>query len=291
MTGLTIREASANSDFAFQFRVPGVARKATVRQDMHVSPRIQVAPLPTIDTHAPIAGPLDIEVTFHMGSLDEANQMIEIAAADGHILSAYVARPLAGVRGGVVVVQSAYGVGAHIRAVCDSYADDGYVAIAPSLYDRQQRGAVFSYSPDDKKLSRRLRAGLSWSHVLMDIAAAHEQVACLGRVGIVGFCVGGSVSWLAAATQSFAAASAYYGSDIVDLLDRRPACPIILHFGERDHLISLADVERIRAAYPETPLYMYNAGHGFDGVGEGADPCAAQAARERTLALFRRYIG
>jgi len=217
--------------------------------------------------------------------------MIEIVAADGHIFSAYVARPRADVRGAIVVIQDAYGVGAYIRSVCDSYADAGYVTIAPSLYDRQQRGAVFSHSEDDKKISHRLRIGLAWSTVLMDVAAAHQQVACVGRVGVLGFCVGGSVSWLAAATQSFAAAAAYYGTDIVDLLDKRPACPIILHFGERDHLISPADVERIRAAYPETPLYRYNAGHGFDGVGAGADPGAAQVARERTLAFFRRYIG
>jgi carboxymethylenebutenolidase len=213
--------------------------------------------------------------------------MIEIVAADGHVLSAYMARPLEDVRGAVVVIQDAYGVGFNIKAVCDSYADAGYVTIAPSLYDRQQRGAVFSHSEDDKKLSRRLRAGLVWSAVLVDVAAAHQQVACFDRVGVLGFCVGGSVSWLAAAMQPFAAASAYYGKDIVDMLDKHPACPIVLHFAERDHLISLADVERIRAAYPETPLFTYDAGHGFDGHG-GAP---AQMTRERTLALFRRHIG
>ena len=105
--------------------------------------------------------------------------------------------------------------------------------------------------------------------MIADVAAARDRVSDLGRVGVVGFCVGGSIAWLAAARLPFAAASSYYGKDIVNWLDRPPQCPIILHFGDHDRLIPLADVEPIRAAYPDIPTYIYPTGHGFDGVGRG----------------------
>lgn len=216
---------------------------------------------------------------------------IELKAPDDHTLGAYLALPAGRPRGALVIAQDAFGVGAYIRSVCDAFAADGYASIAPAIYDRQQRNAVFEHTPDSQALARRLRAGLVWTDVLADMSAVAARVSEWGAVGVLGYCVGGSIAWLAASALPVAAASCYYGRDIVDLLDRAPRCPTMLHFGDRDRLIPLADVERIRAACPDIPIHVYPAGHGFDGVGSGHHAASASLARERTLALFRRYIG
>jgi carboxymethylenebutenolidase len=227
-------------------------------------------------------------------------QTMNIEASDGHVLHAYLARAKATIRGGLVVVQEAFGVTAYVRSVCDAYASDGYVTIAPALYDRQQRDAAFDdiSQPAALEAGRRLRAGLEWPKVLLDVQAAIDAVKGEGlqpgaaphRVGIVGFCVGGSVAWLAALSLPVAAASCYYGRDVVDFLEA-PKCPVQLHFGERDHLIPLADVDRIRAALPDIPTWVYPASHGFDGFGDRHDAPSATLARARTLELFRKYVG
>ena len=169
-------------------------------------------------------------------------ERIDIAAADGHRLSAYLATPHGAARGGLVVIQTAFGVDDYLRGVCESYARDGYVAIAPALYDRQRRDAVFEHTPDGAAGAQDLRRGLDWEDVLRDVEAARARVAGAGKTGIVGFCVGGSVVWLAAHALNFAAAASYYGKDVVDFLDRPPKCPTILHFGDQDRLIPVSDV-------------------------------------------------
>lgn len=226
------------------------------------------------------------------------NQIVNLEATDGHALAAYLAVPGDQPRGGLVVIQEAFGVTAYVRSVCDAYARDGYLSIAPALYDRQQRDAAFDDTsiPANLEQGRRLRAGLKWPSVLLDVQAAVARVRVVdsagsaGRVGIVGFCVGGSVAWLAAQSLPVAAASCYYGRDIVDFPDR-PKCPVQMHFGERDHLIPPADVDRIRLALPDIPNWVYPAGHGFDGVGDRHHEASARLARERTLALFRKHVG
>ena len=214
-------------------------------------------------------------------------EIVEIAAADGHRLEAYLARPAGAPRGGLVVVQTAFGVDAYLRGVCDGFARDGYLAIAPALYDRQRRGAVFEHTPEGGAAAREMRNNFVWDDVLADVEAARRRVAEAGKVGVVGYCVGGSVVWLAAHALPFAAAASYYGKDVVDFLDRAPKCPIVLHFGDSDRLIPLADVDRIKAAFPALPIHVYNAGHGFD----GNNPGAAAIARPRTMALFAANIG
>ena len=214
-------------------------------------------------------------------------QKIEIVAADGHRLAAYLAQPQDAARGGLVVAQTAFGVNDYLKGVCDSYAREGYLAIAPALYDRQRRDAVFEHTPEGMEAASRRRNGFVWDDVLRDVDAARLRVTCAGKVGIVGFCVGGSIVWLAAHAQPYAAAASYYGKDIVDFLDRAPKCPLILHFGDQDRLIPVADVEKIRAAFPAIPNYLYNAGHGFDGNA----PEPANVARARTMELFRAHIG
>lgn len=216
-----------------------------------------------------------------------------ITASDGHELAAYLAAPKGKPRGGLVVIQEAFGVTAYVRSVSDAYAADGYASIAPALYDRQRRDTVFDdpSAPEALAEARQLRAALQWPQVLLDVQAAIDEVRSAGRVGIVGYCVGGSVAWLAALSLPLAAVSCYYGRDIVDFLDRPPKCPTILHFAEHDQHIPLADVERIRAAFPDISNYVYPAGHGFDGPGKRHHEASARLARSRTLDHFRRHIG
>jgi carboxymethylenebutenolidase len=208
-------------------------------------------------------------------------------ASDGHEFSAYSAEPVGRARGGLVVIQEAFGVNGYIRSVCDRFAAEGYACLAPALYDRQERGAAFD-SHDEPALShaRKLRKGLVWSDVLKDVDACVQRLREFGRVGVVGYCVGGSVAWLAALELDIAAASSYYGRDIVDFLDRKPRCPVILHFGETDHLIPIADVEKIRKRI-SVPVHVYPAGHAFDHE-HGSAP--AQLAHSRTLELFASAI-
>jgi carboxymethylenebutenolidase len=165
------------------------------------------------------------------------------------------------------------------------------MTIAPALYDRQQRGSVFDHSPESHRAAAGFRSALNWDHVLADVESAIAHVSTTGAVGILGFCVGGSVAWLTSASLPVAAAACYYGKDIAGWLDRKPRCPTILHFGDSDHLIPLSDVERIKRAYPDLPTYIYPAGHGFDGVGKGHHAESAAFARSRTLEFFRRHIG
>jgi carboxymethylenebutenolidase len=225
--------------------------------------------------------------------IERMGKNLDITASDGHVLAAYLATPEGKPRGGLVVIQEAFGVTAYVRSVCDAYAKDGYASIAPALYDRQRRDAAFddAEAPEALAEARRLRAALEWPKVMFDVQAAIDAVRITGRVGIVGYCVGGSVAWLAALSLPVAAASCYYGRDVVDFLDRAPKCPTILHFGAHDHLIAPEDVERIRAAFPDLPNYVYPAGHGFDGAGERHHEPSARLARERTLELFRRHVG
>jgi carboxymethylenebutenolidase len=211
-----------------------------------------------------------------------------ITASDGHGFSAYFAKPTGRPRGALVVLQEAFGVNAYLRSVCDGFAAEGYACLAPALYDRQERNAAFdSHEPDVLARARKLRAGLVWSDVLRDVSACVERLREFGRVGVAGYCVGGSVAWLAALELDIAAASSYYGRDVVDFLDRAPRCPVILHFGETDHLIPISDVERIRRAMPSLPVYVYPAGHAFDRERE-SEP--ARLARRRTLELFQRHV-
>ena len=208
-------------------------------------------------------------------------------ASDGHEFDAYFAQPKDRPRGGLVVIQEAFGVNAYVRSVCDRFAADGYACLAPALYDRQERNAAFD-SHEEPALShaRKLRKGLVWSDVLNDVDACVQRLREFGRVGVVGYCVGGSVAWLAALELDIAAASSFYGRDVVDFL-RPPRCPAILHFGETDHFIPISDVQRIRAALPATPVHVYPAGHAFD---HEHDSAAARLAHERTLELFASAI-
>ena len=214
-----------------------------------------------------------------------------IMARDGHEFQAYLAAPAGKPRGAVVVLQEIFGVNAHIRAVTDSYAAEGYTAIAPSLFDRIRRGIQLGYGPEDKPQAIGTMQQLKPEETMKDVAAAIAVVKGSGRVGAVGFCWGGRLAYLAACDLPVTCAVVYYGK-IVDQLDKKPRRPVMYHFGSLDKSIPVSDTEKIAAANPESPLYLYEgADHGFNCDERPAyNPEAAALARQRTLKFLARYI-
>lgn len=217
---------------------------------------------------------------------------LTLTAEDGHRLAAYIAQPDARPRGGVVVIQEIFGVNAHIRSVADDYARSGYLAIAPALFDRVRPGIELGYSEDDVTRGREIRAQVRNEDALLDIAAAADAVRSAGRVAAVGYCWGGTLAWLAATRLAgFAAVVSYYGGGIGGFAAERPHCPVILHFGERDHAIPLTEVEAVRKAQPDLPVHVYPAGHGFNCDARGSfEPKCAEIARDRTLAFLAKHL-
>lgn len=216
----------------------------------------------------------------------------QFTADDGHRLDAYCAEPSVPRRGSVIVLQEAFGVNAHIRSVCNDYATHGYYAVAPALYDRQQRHAAFGYDEEGLQQARVLRRGLDYAAALRDIEAVARELRGHGPVCVVGYCVGGSAAWLAASRLRIDAAACYYPSDLGEQLDERPLCPVVVHFAERDRFIPAAVVEAFRRRYPQVPAFIYAAEHGFNcsNRAQGYDAASASLARERTSALFARAI-
>jgi carboxymethylenebutenolidase len=218
---------------------------------------------------------------------------LELTAGDGFGLAAYRADPVAAARGALVVAQEIFGVNSHIRSVCDGYAADGYVAIAPALFDRYERGVDIGYTGPDVTRGRDLKARATLDAALIDIAAARDAVAAAGRVGVIGYCWGGYLAWMAAARlPGFACAVPYYGGGMTDAIAEHPKCPVMAHFGERDAHIPVAGVKALAAAHPAAQVFLYAADHGFNCDQRGSfDAAAAKLARERTLAFLRQNIG
>ncbi|HEX6114447.1 MAG TPA: dienelactone hydrolase family protein [Geminicoccaceae bacterium] len=218
---------------------------------------------------------------------------VEGTAADGHDLSMYRADPSGEPRGALVIAQEIFGVNSHIRAVCDDYAGQGYVAIAPALFDRVERGVELGYGPDDVTRGRAVRERVSLENALADVEAAAKEVAGVGKIAVVGYCWGGTVAWIAATrSRTFAAAVSYYGGGVPDLANEQPNCPVLLHFGEQDHAIPLDGVEKLKATHPELPVHIYPAGHGFNCDQRASYHAeSARLARGRTLAFLRDHIG
>jgi len=214
-----------------------------------------------------------------------------IMARDGHEFQAWLAAAPGRPRGALVVVQEIFGVNGHIRSVTEGFAAAGYTAIAPALFDRIRRGIELGYTQAQLQEGAGYMKQIAPETALRDIAAAVAVVRHSGRTGVVGYCWGGMLAYLAACELPLAAAAVYYGK-IAGCLERKPRCPVIYHYGSADRSIPLADVERIRAAYPAAPLYVYEgAGHGFScEQRDSYDAPAAALARTRTLEFFDRYV-
>jgi carboxymethylenebutenolidase len=218
---------------------------------------------------------------------------IELTASDGHRLAAYRADPAGKPRGGLVVIQEIFGVNSHIRSVADGYAKDGYLVIAPALFDRAERGFEVGYTPPEIERGRAVRAKVSLDDALKDVAAAIKAAAPAGKVGIVGYCWGGTVAWAAATRlDGLAASSPHYGGGIAEIAAEKPRVPVMFHFGETDQQIPMTDVEKIRKAQAAQTVHVYAAGHGFNCDQRGSyAAAAAKLARERTLAFLRQHVG
>lgn len=219
-------------------------------------------------------------------------ERIELTASDGHRLGAYLARPDGPPKAGLVVCQEIFGVNDHIREVADGFAAESYLAIAPALFDRLEPGVELDYTADDTARGRALRTALAWETVMLDVGAAAEEARTGPGVGVVGYCWGGSLAWLAACRLEVAAAVGYYGGQIYEHRAERPACPVLLHFGLRDPIIPNEHVEEIAKLHPEAAIFSYDAGHGFNCAAR-ADyrPEAAALARQRTLQFLAQHLG
>jgi carboxymethylenebutenolidase len=233
------------------------------------------------------------ESILAMAENDITTVNTRLSAVDGHTLAAYVAEP-DNPGAAVVVLQEIYGVNQHVRAVAEAFAREGFYAIAPSLFDRITPEVELEYNAEGAKRGMEIARALGVDAPMEDIEAAiersHARIAS-DRVGVVGFCWGGTLAWLSAARLDCAAAVCYYGGLIPAYADETPQHPVLLHFGKRDQHIPAADIERIRSLQPRVPIHMYDAGHGFN-CSERADyhADASKLAWTRTIEFLREHL-
>jgi carboxymethylenebutenolidase len=213
-----------------------------------------------------------------------------IMARDGHEFQAYLSAPPGKPQGAIVVIQEIFGVNAHIRAVTDGFAQEGYTAIAPALFDRIRRGIELGYSQPDMEQGAGSMKQLKLDETLKDLNAAVAVVRHSGRVGTVGYCWGGAMSYVAAAELPIACAVVYYGKAHL-FADKKPRHPVMYHFGTQDKSIPMSEVEKVKAADPKGVFYEYEAGHGFNcDQRPSFSPEAAALARQRTVEFFSRNL-
>ena len=225
---------------------------------------------------------------------------IRLTSADGFHFPAYVATPKQTPKAAVVVLQEIFGVNAHIREVADGYAAAGYLAIAPAMFHRAKPGVELGYTPEDMQAGMALKTAienLPAPGVIADIQATvdHAHITCGGKVGVVGYCWGGLLTWRSAAlVKGVSAAVPYYGGGVTSEaeIQRVPACPVQAHFGNKDHWIPLETVEAFKQAQPQVEVHVYEADHGFNCDHRGSyNEAAAHLALERALAFFAKHVG
>lgn len=214
---------------------------------------------------------------------------IRLQAGNDH-LGAYLAEPEGTPRGGLVIVQEIFGVNPHIRDVADRYAREGWLAIAPALFDPLRPDVELDYTAEGVAEGLGLVGELGFERPLAAIAAAAETVAHAGRVGVVGYCWGGSLAYLAAIRLGLPAVS-YYGGRNTLFTDQVARAPLMFHYGLRDAHISAADREQVQQANPDAAVYVYDADHGFNCDRRGSyDAEAAALAGRRSLEFFERHL-
>ena len=227
-------------------------------------------------------------------------EWVKVTAEDGHELGAYVAKPEGEAIGALVVVQEIFGVNQHIRSVADGYARDGFLTIAPALFDRIERDLQLSYSDADMKRAFGLYPQLKPELSLLDVAAAFAWVrdASGKGTGVLGFCYGGLIAWLSATRgeelkMQPGCCVGYYAGGIGKVAKEEPVCPVMLHFGAEDSHIGKEQIDAVRRAHPEVEIYLYEgAGHAFNREPYPASYHAASAklARERSLRFLRENL-
>jgi len=216
-----------------------------------------------------------------------------LRAADGHSFNAYVARPATEPIAALIVVQEIFGVNAHIRSVADGWARDGFLAVAPALFDRIQPGIDLGYDPAGMQTAMSLFPKFDVDKAIVDVAAVVDFAAgATGKkVGVIGYCLGGTVAWLSATRLQPAAAVGYYGGRIGNYAAENPTCPVMLHFGSQDTHIPAAEVEKVHSAHPEVEIFWYDTGHAFNCEPRRSfNAVAAKEARQRSLDFLQKHL-
>lgn len=220
-------------------------------------------------------------------------EFVSLRAADTHELAAYVARPTSTPIAGLVVVQEIFGVNAHIRAVTDEFARDGFLAVAPALFDRVERGVDLSYEGADMQRALSFIPKIDIDKAVLDVAAALDFARSTTgkKAGVIGYCFGGTLAWLAATRLNPAAAVGYYGGRIANYAAETPAAPVMLHFGQKDTHIPATEVDKLKQAHPEVEIFWYDARHAFNAKPRASyNAQAAQLARERSLSFLQQHL-
>ena len=219
------------------------------------------------------------------------SEFITLSAADGHKFSAWYSPPQGRPKAGMVVIQELFGVNHHIREVTDRYAREGYLAVAPALFDRYQRNFDVGYDEPGMTAGREIVGKMDWDKAMLDLEATRVSLASLGSIGVVGFCMGGTLAWMCATRLHFKAASCYYGGRVAQYAKEKANCPVIMHFGKTDQSIPLTAVEEFKAAQPKIPVFLYDAGHGFS-CNERAsfNQAASDEAWKRSQAHFAKFL-
>ena len=190
--------------------------------------------------------------------------LIELISEDSHTFLSYLAQPKEKPKAGLVILQEIFGVNNHIKEITDFYADQGYLAIAPALFDRIERNVELDYNEEGVTKGRELKDKCD-NNALKDIEAAVSVVASAGKIGLIGYCWGGSLSWRAACqSKILSACVSYYGGEIPALKEKTPFCKFLAHFGELDKGIPIKGVNQFKIAQPDVLTYTYPADHGFN---------------------------
>ena len=221
-------------------------------------------------------------------------KQFSLTSADKFQLGAYRADPSGPAKGGIVVIQEIFGVNHHIRAVCDRLAQEGYAALAPALFDRQEKNFESGYTPDEIANARKFVANPDWGAMLRDTQAAIDELKKEGPVAIMGFCMGGTVAFLAACRlNGLSAAVCYYGGQIAKNADEKPKVPTLMHFGDKDASIPMSDVETIKSKRGGAGIDVNFAvaAHGFhcDERGSFHEP-SAKLAWQRSLDFLKKHL-
>ena len=220
------------------------------------------------------------------------SETVRLKASDSHELDAYVAQPSGEPVAGLVVIQEAFGVNRHIRSVADGYAKDGFLAVAPALFDRVQRNVELGYDPADIQKGIAMARQSNPADAVTDVAAALEYLRKrTKKCGVIGYCFGGTMAWLAATRLDPNAAVVYYGGQIAHFAQENPRCPVMLHFGTLDKHIPKEDIDRVQEAHPEAQIFWYEADHGFNCDARASyNAAAATQARDRSLAFLKQNL-
>ncbi len=220
---------------------------------------------------------------------------VELVAADGHRFAAWRSEPAGPAKGGIVVLHAVFGLTPHYGAVCARWADAGYTAIAPALFDRLTREQTYPYTRDGVAAGAASYAALTEPQILADVSACAAAAGPRERVAISGFCTGGSWSWRSSAKLDFAAQVNFYGSHVhtPEYFDLEPRCPTIMHYGDADPVVPMPQVQRIHVRHPAVEMHIYpGAVHAFENPDqESYQAAAADLAWKNSVAFMDREIG